>query len=288
MSKAGTDSSEDLKAEDWAGEMGDRWLANLDRFESMIAPIGDALLDRAAFQPGEKVLDIGSGGGATTRAIAKAVAPDGKAIGLDVASMLVAEAESRAGVHATTNALFVCADAATARLDDAPFDRLFSRFGSMFFDDPIPAFANLHGMLSPKARIDLAVWGPPRDNLWMMEMMGVVRQYVEVPPAIPRAPGPFAFEDLEYLSEVLTGGGFREIDVVAYEGKQAIGGPKTTPEESVHFVLSSLGVGRILDEQDEDLRERVSSDLAALFRQYFIVEEGVMMGCKAWLVSAKA
>jgi ubiquinone/menaquinone biosynthesis C-methylase UbiE len=151
--------SQDLKGEDWGGEMGDRWLANLDRFESMIAPIGAALLDRAAYQPGERVLDVGSGGGATTRAIAAAVAPGGEAIGLDIAPGLVAEAQRRADAEATAKARFVCADAATASLAQAPFDRLFSRFGSMFFEDPIPAFANLHAMLKPGARIDLAVWG---------------------------------------------------------------------------------------------------------------------------------
>lgn len=288
MSNEATNSPEDLHAEDWSGEMGERWLASLDRFESMIAPIGAALLERAAYQPGETVLDVGPGGGATTRAIARAVAPAGKAIGLDVAPMLVEEAERRSAAEGIGNARFVCADAATARLDDAPFDRLFSRFGSMFFDDPIPAFANLHAMLRPGARIDLAVWGPPRDNLWMMELMGVVRQHVEVPPAIPRAPGPFAFEDVDYLSEVLTGGGFGEIEIAAYESKQAIGGPKTSPEEAVGFVLSSLGVGRILDEQDDAIRQRASEDLKALFERYFVAGEGVMMGCKAWLVSARA
>jgi SAM-dependent methyltransferase len=113
---------------------------------------------------------------------------------------------------------------ATVQLDDAPFDRLFSRFGSMFFPEPHKAFANLHSLLRPHARIDLAVWGPPRDNLWMMEMMGVVRRYVDIPPAGPRAPGPFAFEDLDYLNEICVSGGFLEASVVVYNGLQPIGG----------------------------------------------------------------
>jgi hypothetical protein len=122
----------------------------------------------------------------------------------------------------------------------------------------------------------------------MMEMMGVVRRHVDVPPAVPRTPGPFAFEDLDYLGEVLTVGGFKQIDVVAHDGKQPIGGPGTTPDEAVGFVLSSLGVGRILDEQSEEIRQNASRDLAALFERYHVPQEGVMMGCKAWLVAARA
>jgi ubiquinone/menaquinone biosynthesis C-methylase UbiE len=278
---------EALKGEDWAGEMGERWLASLDRFEGMIAPIGAALLERAAYQPGERVLDLGCGGGATMLAIAEAVGPRGAALGLDVAPMLVAKAEERAAA-AGSIARFVCADAATATLDEPPFDRLFSRFGSMFFEEPAPAFVNLRRMLKPGARIDLAVWAHPRDNLWMMEVMGVVRQHVDIPPAVPRAPGPFAFEDLTYLEEILTGAGFGGMEVAAYEGHQPVGGPGASPQEAVDFVLSSMAAGRVLDQAGAAIRDAARGDLLDLFAQRHVPGEGVMMGCKAWLVSARA
>ena len=188
---------EELKPEDWAGEMGLKWLASLSLFEEMIAPIGEALLARAGYQDGESVIDLGCGGGATTLAIADAVAPSGKVMGLDISPDLIAAAQERADKSGAGNIAFTCADAATVQLPDAPYDRLFSRFGSMFFEDPVGAFTNLHSLVRKGGRIDLAVWGPPRDNLWMMEMMGVVRNHIEIPPAVPRAPGPFAFEDLE-------------------------------------------------------------------------------------------
>ena len=278
---------EALKGEDWAGDMGARWLANLDRFEGMIAPIGAALLAQADYQPGERVLDLGCGGGATTLAIADAVGPEGAAMGLDVAPMLIERATQRASATGST-ARFVCADAATAILDEPPFDRLFSRFGSMFFEAPIPAFANLRAMLTPGARIDLAVWANPRDNLWMMEMMGVVRSHIEIPPAIPRAPGPFALEDLSYLEEVLTGGGFRGMDVAAYEGEQPVGGPNASPEDATDFVLASMAAGRVLDEHGPAVREAARADLLALFTRHYRAPEGVMLKAKAWLVTATA
>lgn len=283
MTQTGTEA---LKGEDWAGEMGARWLASLDRFEGMIAPIGAALLAQADYQSGERVLDLGCGGGATTLAIAQAVGPQGAALGLDVAPMLVAKAQERTAAQGSA-ARFVCADAATASLDAPPFDRLFSRFGSMFFAESVPAFANIRAMLKPGARIDLAVWAHPRDNLWMMEVMGVVRQHIEIPPATPRAPGPFAFEDLTYLEEVLNGAGFSDMAAVPYQGMQPVGGPGAAPDEAVDFVLSSMAVGRALDEAGAEIRAAARADLVELFTRRHVPGEGVMMGCKAWLVKAK-
>jgi SAM-dependent methyltransferase len=282
MTEAAPDA---LKGEDWAGDMGARWLASLDQFEGMIAPIGAALLARAAYQPGERVLDLGCGGGATTLAIAEAVGPEGAALGLDVAPMLVERAQQRAA-GAGSAARFVCADAATATLDEPPFDRLFSRFGSMFFEAPIPAFANLRGMLKPGARIDLAVWANPRDNLWMMEVMGVVRQHVDIPPAVPRAPGPFAFEDLTYLEGVLNGAGFSGMEVTTYAALQPVGGPGATPEDATDFVLASMAVGRVLEEQGDATRDAARADLRAMFARHFRQGEGVMLPAKVWLVTA--
>lgn len=280
--------AEALKGEDWAGEMGAKWLSQLDRFEGMIAPIGEALLARAAFARGERVIDLGCGGGATTRIIAATVAPQGEAVGLDISPDLIREAAARAQAADPGNAHFLCGDAATFNPEGAPYDRLFSRFGSMFFAQPQAAFANLHAMLKPGARIDLAVWAHPRDNLWMIEMMGVVRSHIEIPPAIPRAPGPFAFEDLDYLGEVLSAGGFSEMDVAAYTGQQALGGAGATPEEAADFVLSAMAVGKALSEHGDAVRAAARDDLVTLFTKRHVAGQGVMMGCKAWLVTARA
>ena len=280
-------SPEALKGEDWAGEMGAKWLANLERFEGMIAPIGEALLKKAEFKPGERVLDIGCGGGGTTIAIAKSVAPAGDVLGIDISQDLTTASTKRAADAGVSNIRFMCADAANVQLADGPYDRLFSRFGSMFFSEPHKAFANLASLLRPGARIDLAVWAAPRDNLWMMEMMAIVRRFVEVPPAIPRAPGPFAFEDLDYLREVVAAGGFSKPNIVSYEGLQPVGGVQASPQEAASFVLSSMAAGRLLDEQGPDVRAAAELELIELFKAHHVEEQGVLMQGRAWLVSAK-
>lgn len=163
MTNAQSDASETPQPEDWAGEMGTRWLAGIDQFESMIAPIGDALLARASFKTGEHVLDLGCGGGATSLTIAELVGPGGSVTGIDISPDLIAKARERAEAADTRNATFECGDAASYK-PEAAFDRMVSRFGSMFFPHPVEAFSNLHDCLKQGGRLDLAVWGPPRDN----------------------------------------------------------------------------------------------------------------------------
>jgi SAM-dependent methyltransferase len=287
MTHAPANPPQELPPEDWAGEMGTRWLAKIDRFESMIAPVGAALLARAQYGAGETVVDVGCGGGATSLQIASAVGPDGSVVGIDISPDLTAKATQRAAAAKVSNVRFQCADAATWR-PERLLGRLFSRFGAMFFPDPAAAFTNLHQCLEPGGRIDLAVWGPPRDNLWMMEMMGVVRRHVEVPPAVPRAPGPFAFEDVDYLNAILATAGFRGTDIHAHTGLQPVGGAGASPREAVSFALSSLAAGRMLESQSTTLRQAVEDDLMALFERNHLPGQGVMMKGKAWLISAKA
>jgi len=272
-----------LKAEDWAGEMGERWLANLDRFESMIAPVGDALLARAGLRAGERVVDIGCGG--TSREIARRVQPGGTVVGVDISAALVAEAARRAASAGLTNVAFVVADAATARPPGAPFDRLVSRFGSMFFPDPAAAFQNLGRMLRAGARADFAVWAPARENAWVAGLMGVVGAHMEIPAPVPRAPGPFAFDDPEYFRAVLAEAGFRDLQFQRWEGQQLIGGAGADPADAVRFVLNVMSFGALVQEHAPAVRAAVEAELTALFAAQR-TPAGIAMGAKAWLVSA--
>lgn len=286
MTEAGAHSPNALRADDWAGDVGERWLANLDTLESQIAPIGDALFARAGFAAGERVVDIGCGGGGTTIRIARAVAPGGSALGLDISPALVAEARRRAGDAGLANIGFACADAAAVVPEGAPFDRLYSRFGSMFFADPAAAFANLRAMLRPGGRIDLAVWAPAPDNPWMFDTMAVAAAHLDLPPRVPNAPGPFAFGDTGYLSAVLAAAGFRAPEIGVWEGQLPIGGPGASPAEAAAFITTATSVSDALRAAAPEAAARVLADVTALFARHEVPGEGVLMGGKVWLVTA--
>lgn len=277
----------DRPGEDWSGEQGRTWRDNLARFEGMIAPIGAALLTQAGFRPGERVIDIGCGGGGTTMNIGRAVSPGGHATGLDISRDLVRAASVRASTGTQSDVQFVCADAATATVTGGPFDRLFSRFGSMFFPDAKAGFRNLRRMVRDGGRIDLAVWAPPGENGWMSLIQGTLAPFMTPPdsPPDPHAPGPFAFADTAYLTDVLTQAGFGEIAITACERAMPIGGPGSGPEDSASFILTATMVGRGIPEERQ---AAATAALAEAFAAHHVPGRGVLLDGKAWLVTALA
>jgi len=280
-------NSEGLAAHDWASAAGKRWLAQLDRFESMIEPIGKALLDQAAYSVSETVVDIGCGGGWTTRQIASAVGNTGFALGLDISPDLVAAARDRAQRAGLANIRFEQGDAATAMPAEAPFDRLFSRFGSMFFPAPYPAFTNLRRMLREGGRLDIAVWAPIDENPWQRSIMGIIKEHIDLPTPQPRAPGPFALGEQDYVIDLLQSAGFSEISFNAWTGDQRVGGPGSDPESAARFVLDGMHIGDLVRPSGAEVRAAIQQHLVELF-EHNCDDDGVRMGAKAWLVSARA
>jgi ubiquinone/menaquinone biosynthesis C-methylase UbiE len=234
------------------------------------------------------VIDIGCGGGGTTIAIGRAVSPGGSATGVDISADLIWHASTRATQGTQSDVRFCCADAATATITGGPFDRLFSRFGSMFFPDAPAGFRNLRRMLKEGGRIDLAVWAPPFENPWMMAIMGVVAKHIGPPQTDPRAPGPFALADTGYARDLLDQGRFESIEITPCETLMPVGGAGATPAEAAQFIAGSLSVARSLEAAPEALREAVIADLAAALEPHHVPGKGNLLGGKAWLVTARA
>jgi SAM-dependent methyltransferase len=270
--------------DDWAGDRGARWLRDVDVMEAMLRPIGEAVLAQAAYRPGERVLDVGCGGGWTTRAIGAAVGDGGIALGLDISQELVAEAARRAAPLPQVR--FLAGDAAAAVPAEAPFGRLFSRFGVMFFADPAAAFGHLASLLAPGARLDMAIWANPKWNPWMMEMRRVVGAHVALPSPEPLAPGPFQLADPDYHQSVLEGAGFGQIERTLLELPLLLGGPGSTPKQAAAFALGAFSVGEAAAEAGPDVLAAVTADLEALYRGH-VVPEGVAMPASVWLLSAR-
>jgi SAM-dependent methyltransferase len=234
----------------WTDTVGKTWIANEENVLAVGRSHGQAALDAARIEPGERVLDVGCGTGPMTRAIADLVGPTGSVVGLDISSVLVEEATRRAAGR--DNIAFVCADAQTVDLDPR-FDVVYSQFGVMFFEDPTAAFANLRSALRPGGRLVFACWQGFFANAWMsVPTMGAMSVLQTAPPD-PNAPGPFTLEDPDRIRSLLTDAGFADIDVQAFEDVAVL-----------HWDIE--GIGRMFklspmreqyEQADEATRERV-------------------------------
>lgn len=276
----------DQPFEDWEGEVGERWLANIDSFESMIAPVGEALLDQASFRTGERIADIGCGCGANSFDIARAVGPEGRVTGIDVSEMLLGKARERLAASGLDNLAFVRADAETDTPTDIPFDRLFSRFGVMFFDDTAAAFANMRRWLVPGGDFLFACWAAPEHNPWLGLVGSVVGRHADLPERDPDAPGPFRLADPDATSRMLSSAGFENVGLALWRGEQHLGGAGATPESAAEVVLTGLGMREPLGKAGPGAIESARADLVEALTPHYR-DGSVQMDAAAWFVTAR-
>ena len=195
------------------------WLASESHTELVSASFGDAALNRLALQPGDQVVDIGCGSGSTTLALANAVGPAGRAVGIDIAPAMVQAAQEHARGRDIEHAVFVTADAQVDDLGDAIYDAAYSRFGVMFFADPVSAFGNIRRSLRSEGRLAFTCWTNIFANEWMFVPGSAVVSVTGALPPMPGPgePGPFSLEDPERLEAVLRDSGFNDIEITRQE-----------------------------------------------------------------------
>jgi hypothetical protein len=184
------------------------------------------------------------------------------------------------------NLRFVADDATAIVLPEAPFDRLHSRFGSMFFADPPAAFRSLGNLLRSGGRADFAVWAPAQNSPWVAGLMSVLRRHIDMPKPDPRAPGPFSLDDPDYFGGLLRGGGLTDLDFLLWRGTQWIGGPGANADSALDFVLNAMSFGDVANDQPPDVQARIKSELRELFKAHESAQ-GIGMEAIAWLVSAR-
>lgn len=272
---------------DWNGDSGDRWAANLARLDVMLEDFGNAAIRVANAQPGEQILDIGCGSGTSTFPLAERVGPAGHVLGVDISGQLVEVARAAAPAGAPVE--FLCADAATTPLQGGNFDLLFSRFGVMFFDDPIAAFTHMRRALKPGGRMAFVCWRGAQENDWVRLPMAAIRNIIEPVPADPTAPGPFAFGDRQRLADILAAAGFTAINIAPFDTTISYG-RGATREEAVDDALDmAFQVGplaRALLDQPDDIRETAAIAVRAAFAKR-PGETSVLIDGAAWIVTAR-
>src|SRR5262249_27539963 len=142
---------------------------------------------------------------------------------------------------------FTVADVVTAPTPSVPFDRLVSRFGVMFFHDPLAAFHNLFRWLAPGGRFAFAVWGPLADNPWVTTVRKVGAEVLDLPPSHPEAPGPFRYADVDKLLTLLDQTGFEQLAVVDFREAIAIGGGLSAPLAASFALAAFSSFGEMLE-----------------------------------------
>lgn len=265
----------------WSGKVGDEWATNAARLDAMLAPMTGAALQLAAFQPGERVLDIGCGAGATSLAIARAIQPGGGVTGVDLSPQMLSVARARAAASGL-DVTFLEADAGATELPHT-FDAAFSRFGVMFFEDAVAAFANLRTQV--RGRLVFVCWRALGENAWATTPIDAIRPMLTAPltPPDPDAPGPFSLADGAKVERVLAQAGWRDVALTPWDGAISIGGGGSL-EESADFMLRIGPCARAIADQALDLdaaRRRLLEALMPLHRG-----DGLTLGAACWLVRA--
>lgn len=275
-----------LRTHDWNGDSGDRWAANIARLDKMLAAFGDAAINAAAPLAGERVIDIGSGSGTSTFALGELVGADGYVLGVDISEQLVAMAADQNNAGAPVD--FLCADAGTANLSPASFDILYSRFGVMFFDDSVAAFRHMRATLKPGGRMAFVCWRGAQENDWVRLPMGAIRDIVDVPPADPTAPGPFAFGNADRLRGILADAGFSDIAIEPFDALIPYGYGDTREaaiDDALDLAFQVGPLTRALADQPDDIRARAAQAARDAFAQR-PGETSIMIEGAAWIVTA--
>jgi ubiquinone/menaquinone biosynthesis C-methylase UbiE len=269
----------------WNLDAGAFWVARQESQDVTLAPVGEAALDRANIRPGERVIDIGCGCGATTIALSQRVGAEGRVLGVDVSQPMLARARER--TKAMANVSLVEADATTHPFEPGSTDLLFSRLGVMFFADPPKAFANLRSALKPNGRLAFACFRAPQLNAFFTTALRAATEFVPPPPKLePGAPGPFAFADEAHVRRILDAAGFKDVKLEAVDLVLDAGSGKGLDEA----VINAKEIGpssRVLSGQPADL---VAKAEAAIRKAYAAVEQNgrIPLGAAIWVVTARA
>jgi SAM-dependent methyltransferase len=271
------------QVEHWNASAGESWAALSDRLDRMVGPLGEIAMDALALVGGEHVIDIGCGCGQTTVELGRRVGEWGEVVGVDVSVPMLEVAKARSQRSGLANVRFLDSDAQTHPFHAGAANRVFSRFGVMFFSDPVAAFANIRHALAPGGRLAFVCWRAMSENPLMTAPMQAALPHLPDPPvspADPFAPGPFAFADRDHLFAILSNAGFHDVQITPLDQ------PITTGdvEQTIEISMSIGPLGRLLRERP-DLRANVVDAIAEAVTP-FCTAAGVFFDSATWIVAA--
>jgi SAM-dependent methyltransferase len=272
----------------WDGPLYDRFVRFRHVLIPGLTPQSEAALRLVEPKAGDRVLDIGCGFGDTTQRIAELVAPGGEAVGVDAAERFIETARRDTAEANISNARYLVADVQVSEFEER-FDIAFSRFGTMFFTNPVPAMRNVCHALVPGGRLAMSVWRRKLDNAWLYRAQQIVEQIVSRPEDYDEptcGPGPFSMADADTVSEILGYAGFEEIafhrtDIPVLIGRDV--------DEAIEMVMALGPAGEILrlsGDRATHLHGQVREALHAGLAEYD-GPDGVWAPASTWVVTAR-
>ncbi len=273
----------------WDGPLFDRFLRFRHLLTGGLGMHGEEALRLVPPQPGQRALDIGCGFGDTTLTIAGLVGPEGEAVGVDAAARFIEEGRRDAQEAGVVNARFAVADVEVTTFEEQ-FDYAFSRFGTMFFANPVAALRNVRQALAPGAALTMVVWRRRIDNDWLYRAQTIVEGIVSRPEEYDEptcGPGPFSMADADTTSEILLRAGFATVELRRCDLPILIG---RDVEEAIALAMSLGPAGEILrlaGDRAAHLHEQVHAALREGLVEW-TGPEGVTAPASTWIVTATA
>lgn len=282
--------AENLESQEaWNGVLFERFVKFRHLVVDGIVHHGNEAMRICPPSPGARVLDIGCGFGDASQQLAALVGPSGSVLGVDIAPRFVEAAQSEAAHARVENVRFELHDVQATRFNET-FDYAFSRFGTMFFDNPVPALRNVREAMSPGGRLCIVVWRRRFDNPWVYEAEKVVKPLLDEPKETdePRCgPGPFSMADADTTSGQLKGAGFADISLRRFDNPLRVGGSLDEAIEMNMAIGPAAEAVRLAGDQAEHMRPHLEGLLRDALKP-FLTDDGVVAQSSAWIVTARA
>ena len=270
----------------WTNSAGKLWVKDKVEKDNMLEPLGNYALSKFNIIEGMNVLDIGCGTGITTTQIAKKINNVGYVSGFDLSETMINEAIKYSEKLGIKNINFAVKDIQNEELKILEYDAAFSRFGVMFFSNPIMAFKNIYSALKKNGILTFICWQSQKENLWYNSGLEIVKKYIDVPLPKENSPGPFAYADKSYIHNILINSGYKDIEFYSYE-KDIELFKGFTLESAIREYIEYTPIFKekilILDALD---KEKIFLEIKDIWEPYF-KDKHLLFPSKTWVIKCK-